>query len=311
MRVAKYEQIPWTRTIGSRSGGNYNDESLPEEKRPGGRQRTLFKGKDGEPGNFEMVVLHTARSEVVRNYPRHRHTFDQMRVTLSGEPQWTPGNVTPVGWVIYMCAGCFYGPYQRQEDEDQLHIQFEAPNCPAFVSYDALKAARDRLSQRGTFDKGFYSWVDEKGETHTIDGHEANQMEASGHPVEYPTPRYTTPVNMDPSSFAWLDVAPGVRFKELARFGEGEVRVSFLRLEGEASYKVTSPEQRTLLFVLSGSGTADGQAIEQRDGMMLDKGDSGVLAANGGHLEVFMMGLPKIAGLQPKPATREAALATA
>lgn len=310
MQVVKYADIPWTRTIGSRSGGNYADESLPEEKRPGGRQRTLFKGTAGEPGNFEMVVLHTAKSEIVRHYPRHHHTFDQMRVTLAGNPQWTPGNVTPVGWVIYMAAGCYYGPYDRQEDEDQLHIQFEGANCPQFVSYDELKAARDRLSKRGTFDKGFYSWVDEQGKTHNLDGHEANQQEASGQPVEYPTPRFTTPINMDPNSFSWLDIAPGVRFKELARFTEGEVRVAILRLDGNTSYRVSSPEQRTLLFVLNGSGTADGQAVEQRDGMMLNKGEDGVLATTG-QLEVFMMGLPKIAGVRNTVAAKQPALATA
>src|SRR4051812_41493253 len=132
MRVAKYAEIPWTRTIGSRGNGNYNtnydDPSIPEDQKPGGRQKTLFSGEKGQPGNFEMVVLRTVRTEAVRHYPRHRHDFDQLRMTLLGLPEWAPGFITPEGCVIYMAAGTHYGPYDRQEGEEQLHIQFAGAN---------------------------------------------------------------------------------------------------------------------------------------------------------------------------------------
>src|SRR5713226_6862004 len=153
MRVAKSGDIPWTRTIGPRSGGNYSDD-VPEEQRQGGRQKTLFKGEKWTRGNFEMVVLRTVKTEQVRHYPRHRHDFDQLRLTLVGTSEWAPGYITPVGHIIYMSAGTFYGPYDRQEGDEQLHIQFQGANGALFVDYDSLKAARDALAKKGTFEKG-------------------------------------------------------------------------------------------------------------------------------------------------------------
>lgn len=314
MRVAKYAEVPWTRTIGSRGSGDYNvahqDETLPEEKKPGGRQKTLFRGTKGAPGNFEMVVLRTVRTEAVRHYPRHHHDFDQLRMTLVGNPQWTPGNVTPEGGVIYMAAGTHYGPYDRQEGEEQLHIQFAGANGALFVDYDSLKAARDALAKKGSFEKGFYTWVDEQGKRHNKDGHEANAEYAKGKPVDYPPPRYTTPINMDPESFNWLDVQSGVRFKELARFTERETRVAMIRLDGQASYKISAQDQTTLLFVKAGTGTADGQAIEERDGMMLEPGEEGEISTTD-HLEVLLLALPKLAEAKTTGGVGEPALASA
>jgi hypothetical protein len=293
MRIARYDELPWTRTIGSRGSGDYNDESLPEDKRQGGRQRTLFKGTPHTHGNFEMVVLRTVRSEAVRHYPRHHHDFDQLRMTLRGNPEWAPGIRTPQGWVIYVAAGTFYGPYDRQEGEEQLHIQFEGANRALFIDYDSLKAARDALAKKGTFERGFYTWVDEQGRRHNQDGHEANAEYASGKPVQYPTPRYSHPINLDPDAFAWSELEPGVTQKHLATFTERDARVWMLRLDGNVAFRVTSPQQTTLLFVKSGAGRANGEPIKERDGMLLEKGEAGVLAT-AEHLEVLLLGLPKV-----------------
>ena len=292
MKVTKYAEQPWIRSIGSRTGGNVEWDKLPEDKKPGGRMRQLFKGTPGQPGNFEMVVSWSAPTEQVRHYPRHRHDFDQLRMTLAGNPCWTPGNVTPLGCIVYMAAGTYYGPYDRQEKDEQLHIQFEGANGAPFVSYDELRAARDTLAKRGTFEKGMYHWVDEKGERHSMDGHEANAEFATGRKVEYPAPRFATPITMDPNSFSWQDVAPGVRYKELACLTERETRIAMLRLEGRTSYAIPSAEQTRLMFVVSGEGTAEGQCLEPRDGLMLAEGESGTVSTTD-QLELFVLGLPK------------------
>jgi hypothetical protein len=294
MQVAKYAEIEWTRTVGSRGGGSKRYDELPADKRPGNRFKRLFKGVPGEPGNFEVSVTKTIRSEEVKHYPRHHHIFEQLRMTLVGTPEWTPRSPTPPGWVIYVGAGTFYGPYDRQEGHEQLHIQFEGANCPPFPGYEALMSARDALAAKGSFEKGFFVWTDDDGKVHRQDGHEANLQHAIGRKVVYPEPRYTTPVNMNPENFSWLRLADGVREKELARFTEGETRVAMLRIASGTAYTFTGLDQRTLLFLYQGSGTAGGVQLVERDGVLLDPGESVDLAADA-DLAFLIVGLPRVA----------------
>jgi hypothetical protein len=287
MRVARYEEAPRMRGIGSRGGG-----SADYSKLAAAGMRQLFKGDPDKPGNFEMVVINSFGEGFERLNPRHRHDFDQLRYMITGSREWTPGNVATPGIITYFPAGAWYGPYGRAE-ESHLHIQFEGPNGAPFVPYDALRAARDELAKEGSFETGAYVWTDEQGKTHKKDGHEANAERATGRPVEYPAPRFPAPVFMDPANFAWLDVADGVRRKELARFTEREIRVAMIELTGTSSYTAAAPEQMTLLFVTAGSGAVDGQPLVERDGIRLDKGERGTLTTTD-RLELLLLALPKL-----------------
>lgn len=155
---------------------------------------------------------------------------------------------------------------------------------------------------------GVYSWVDEKGKRHKKDGHEANAEYVTGQRVIYPAPRFMAPITLDPRNFSWLDVEPGVRIKHLATFTERETRIAIIRLDGPTSYRTSAPEQTTLLFVASGSGTADGQAIEERDGMMLEPGEEGKFSTTK-HLELLLLALPKLAQTRAASGVGEPALA--
>ena len=290
MRVSNYAETEFIRGIGSRGGGSSDYNQQP------GTMKPLLRGTRGQPGNFEMVVSRSGLDGIERFYPRHRHDFDQLRMALAGTVKWTPGNPTPPGCITYFPAGCYYGPYGRQEEE-HLHIQFEGPNGAPFIDYDSLRAARDALAKKGSFDGGAYVWVDEKGKVHKQDGHEANAEYASGEKVVYPKPRFTAPMTIDPRNFSWLDVEPGVRIKHLATLTEGETRIAMVRLDGPTSYRLNVPEQQSVLFVTEGSGTAGGQAIEQRDGVFLEAGEDGFFETSTS-LELLLLALPK------QPATK-------
>ena len=285
MRVANYAEAEYVRGIGSRGGGSSDYNQQPAT------MRQLLEGAPGQPGNFAMVVITGTAEGIQRLNPRHRHDFDQLRMTLSGKAEWTPGHPTPPGCITYFPAGCYYGPYGRQQEE-HLHIQFEGPNGEPFIDYDSLRAARDALAKKGSFDMGVYSWVDEKGKVHQQDGHEANAEYASGKKVPYPKPRFMAPITIDPRSFSWLDVEPGVRIKHLATLTERDTRIAIVRLDGPTSYRLTMPEQQSVLFVTEGSGTVGGQAIEQRDGIQLEAGEAGVLSTTT-HLELLLLAFPK------------------
>ncbi len=295
MQISTYDKIPWSVSPGTRGGGNATSETLKSKGQEGFKYKRLFTGAVGKPGNFEMVVLRTESTSDVKHYPRHKHAFEQMRLTLKGEPDWTPGSVTPEGWVIYMGAGTPYGPYERQAGHEQLHVQFAGAGCPPFVNYEEMTVARDALIKTGSFEKGVYTWLDENGRKHNKDGHTATVEYATGKPLIMPPARIADPVNMNPEAYRWNRIAPGVEAKELGSFTEGKTRVGFLRLQKGVSYEMPRSEQRTLLFVYGGTGAVNGAAIAERDGIMLDPGESGVTVTAKDTLVLYLLALPLIA----------------
>ncbi len=298
MKVAKYESLPWSRNAGLRGGTP--DQGAGEQK-GSSRHRRMFKGTFGEPGHFEMVVLWSEQADEgsTRHFPRHRHTFDQVRLSLTGSPEWSPGVPTPPGAISYVPAGTWYGPYDRYAGHSQLHIQFEGANGFPYADHAPLAAARDELAKRGVFEGGFYKWVDEDGRAHAKDGHDAGAELAIGRPLEYPPPRYTTPINIEPEHFDWIEQGPGVAVKELGRFSERETRLALVRVEG-AEHRLRGDGQTTLLFVTSGTGAVDGESLEERDGVMLDPGDEVVLSSSA-TLEVLLLALPRLAPVSAPP----------
>jgi hypothetical protein len=300
VRIAKYVDQPWKRFANNRGSDRPDDsDNVPDNQLPGVRYRRLFTGVTGQPGNYEAVILWTPTEDAGRHFPRHRHDFDQLRYTIAGNPLMGPDQPTPPGHIAYTPAGTFYGPYDRHAGEIQIHVQFEGANRAPFVDYDTLVEANLELAKRGTFEKGVYTWIDDNGRRHNMDGNQAAVEQATGRKVEFPAPRFPASVQMDPTSFNWIQLQPGVQQKELGRFTEAETRVAMLRLESGATYQFTSPDQRTLLFVVSGAGTADGEAIEERDGLFAEVGDGGVLSTSG-HLELLLLGLPKQPAIQPQ-----------
>lgn len=295
MHIAKYDEIPWSISPGTRGGGKKTSEQMSKGEE-GFKYKRLFTGAPGKPGNFEMVVLRTESTEDLKHYPRHRHAFEQVRLTLAGKPDWTPGSVTPEGWVIYMGAGTYYGPYERQGGHEQLHLQFQGIGCPPFLNYEEMKAARDALTKKGSFDKGVFTWIDEHGKRHNKDGHAAAVEHATGKPLVVPPARYADPVNMNPDAYQWVEIANGVQRKELGCFTEAETRLGFLRIAQGAVFTLPRAEQRLLFFVCSGTGSVNGRALSERDGIMIDAGESGVVLT--GPLMLFLAGLPKVQFLE-------------
>jgi redox-sensitive bicupin YhaK (pirin superfamily) len=67
-----------------------------------------------------------------------------------------------------------------------------------------------------------------------------------------------------------------------------------LRIASGTAYTFTGLDQRTLLFLYQGSGTAGGVQLVERDGVLLDPGESVDLAADA-DLAFLIVGLPRVA----------------
>lgn len=303
MQIARYAEIPWTSHPDLRGGArSTSNEGGTVQSKPKTLYKPLFRGTPGQPNHFEMVV---SEYHAPKYYPRHRHDIDQLRLTLRGESPWGPGMVTPVGSLVYIPAGTYYGPYERPAGVELFAVQFEGANQAPFVDFDSLLAAQQELLKKGSFENGLYHWVDDAGARHERDGHEAGWQQATGRTQAFPEARFTLPIEINPSGFQWRTLSVGAQVKELGTFGELGTRLAMVGLEAGASWTVPPHGQTTLMFVTMGSGTATGLAIHQRDGIRLEGDDEMLLRADE-RIELFVLGLPKpaeargsLAGVEP------------
>lgn len=284
MRLTRYRDLDWV------TRPDMGGDSRPKEMKT--RFKLLHRGTPGEPGHFEMVVTTYPMPKSVK---RHRHDTDQYRYSLKGTSPWAPGMETPEGSLLFVPGGTHYGPYERPAGIELLQVEFEGVGGSPFVDFDTLYQAHQRLAERGTFEEGYWTGVDASGERRRMRAGTARLQEAWGG-KEYPPPkmRFSTPIELNPRNFHWLDVEPGVQVREFIAFPERGTRTAQVGLDAGATHNL-EVDQRALLFVATGSGSADGQEIGERDAIRLDPGERLALAA-ASRLELLLLGLPKLDG---------------
>ncbi len=92
MNIGHAETIPWG----------------PARNVRGGRIvfKDLLQGAERTPTNFWLVIADT---DATFKSPRHRHNFDQIRITLEGSTNFGPRHNIEVGDVAYFPEGTHYG----------------------------------------------------------------------------------------------------------------------------------------------------------------------------------------------------------
>jgi hypothetical protein len=212
--------------------------------------KLLLWGKEGTPTNYK---LNLSRAVTDWKAPRHKHNFDQFRYPLAGEFVYGD-RVLPVGHVAYFPEGIAYGPQIRREGLEIVLCQIGGASGNGFLSKAQRRKAHAELAERGSFEKGVYSWIDAQGNKHNQDSAEAVYEQAVGGKSVYPAPRYADIIVMDPENFAWMPLAshPGVAMKWLGTFTERETRVGFIRIDEGASYPAGSFDGVQLCFLVEG-----------------------------------------------------------
>jgi hypothetical protein len=258
-------------------------------REPGILFKHLLTGEAGQPDCYELSL-----TRVVARYeaPRHRHNFDQVRWQLDGTFGDGKGDDLPPGWVGYYPEGTYYA-IDATGPCEQLTLQSGAPTGSGFMPYAKLFAGAAELAKLGTFKDGVFRRNDASnlppGVKRNQDGYEAVWQHVMGTPVVYPRPRFAAPLRMDPTAFGWLADGPGVARRVLGQFTERGVGVAQLRLDAGASAP-HSAIARTLLFVLDGQGSIDGQAIFKETAIELAPGETATIM--GGDLLLAMLTLP-------------------
>lgn len=213
----------------------------------------------GQEGTLENFVVELAYQKEFFS-PRHRHNFDQFRYAVKGDFSIGPDTVIRQGQLAYHPEGVFYGPQNDGPDEHiLLLVQFGGASKQGFVPYESLKTANRALSEVGEFRGGRYYPND--GESK--DGYEAAWEYIAKRKLEYPAPRYHTPIVTDPTNFSWKPISSNNRVsrKALGTFSERETKVEMLKVEASGSVKVGGDDAIHILYTVDGSGEVEGEQL--------------------------------------------------
>lgn len=259
-----------------------NLQDLEMIERPharGGKFRyyPLLSGQDGSAGNFFLQLSNTFSDF---DSPRHRHNFDQVRVQLEGDADFSRDGVMKPGMVGYFPEGVFYGPQSIPGESLTLVLQFGGASRSGYVSEAAFQRGIVELKKAGTFEAGVYKVDRPDGGTRSQDAYEAVWEHLNECELSYPKSRYDKPLFMRPDAADWLpdEGAAGVVRKHLGTFSEAQTKLSLLRLDASAEAPVAV---NTLLFALGGHGSAgeSNGVWEQHSSMYSGKQGSFVRAA--------------------------------
>jgi hypothetical protein len=277
MQLAHPEQIPWN--------------PIAVQRQTGKEAKTLLEGREGSPDNYTLVLV---REGMVATTPRHKHNFDQLRMTISGRTNYGPKRWIEPGEIAYFPEGVSYGPEECEGNRVGFTLQFGGASRSGFMSRRQVKEGREALSRVGKFKRGvFYLNEGAANGRRTQDGYEAIWEYVNKRPLEYPKPRYDEPVLMRAPHFAWQDdaVCRGVQSKLLGVFTERRLEISMLRVEQGASAIVGPRAGVTLAWVLNGTGTIDGEAVGPFSAFEIPATRVAEISA-GEQFELTIVGLP-------------------
>lgn len=248
------------------------------EHRPGGISFiALLQGEPNSIDNFDFSISIATDGFFT---PRHRHNFDQVRYMLEGEFSFDRDRLQKTGQLSYFGEGTYYEQKGVGVSETLL-LQTAGASGSGYMSFDQLYGTARDLLAKGRFDGGVFTWTDDAGKKHNVDGYQAVWEEVNGRKLSYPKPRYDAAVILNPGNFAWIPLAhaPGVEIRELGHFHERGLEVAQLKVPQGASITTAGQPGRALLFVEQGSGTAGGERLHRHSAVQVEKGESVAIAA--------------------------------
>lgn len=255
-------------------------------------QKFLLQGKEGSPNNYLLNVGLTGSGGW--GTPRHRHNFDQIRYVLKGKYPASPHKIMGEGSVAYFPESVHYGPQDRPEGLEMMVIQFGGASGSGFLSTPDREAANKRLEAKGTFKDGIFTWIDDKGQKHNMDGSAACFEEATGQKLVFHPARYDDVVMMDAGAYDWTPTPmPGVSTKLLGVFTERNITIRFYKLDAGATFNTGSRDQIEVIFMSTGNITVDGKSYGDKTGIELLPEDKAVDIKANAESILFSVTLPK------------------
>jgi hypothetical protein len=263
------------------------------------RFKCMLEGQEGSPNNFSLVIADT---DVSFKSPRHRHNFDQLRITLSGSTNFGPRHNIEVGDIAYFPEGTHYGPQDQAlvgASSLAMVLQFGGASGNGYMSQRQLLQAQRQLEAGGRFEDGVYRREGTaQGERRNQDAYEAIWEHHNGRALEYPRPRMTEPVHFRANNVPWHAVqdAGGVFLKDLGEFSERHVRIGCIRLELGAQFTLPAIGQQRILFFTEGAGEiGEGGSWKPHSAIHLAADEAPLLRARETS-EALLLALPRFDG---------------
>ncbi|GAA3643158.1 hypothetical protein GCM10022224_001930 [Nonomuraea antimicrobica] len=205
----------------------------------------------GEPEKLENFRYILGRQEGDFSMPRHRHTFEQIRLPLIGDMNLGEQGILHEGEIGYFPEGQTYGPQDDPLGDPrqlQLVLQFGGASGLGMAGGRGRgpDAQRDGIARRG----------------------ERREM-------KFPRPRYQSVLIMNPAHFNWLPVpgADGVERKHLGSFTERQFWIEFVKIDAGAEWVSVSETGKQLMVVLSGQAVAEGTEIGELAALQVEPGE--------------------------------------
>jgi hypothetical protein len=240
--------------------------------------KVLARGREGSLNNYRLSF---ETAEESWSTPRHRHNFDQIRLPVKGTVEYGKALPTlPIGVVAYFPESVHYGPQVRHDGSQTLTLQLGGASANGFMSPEERKRGFDDLLKKGTFEKGAFNYVDDKGQVHRQDSYEAVWEYIRQRKLVYANPRYTTQVVMDPENFEWLADGRqrGVSRKWLGSFTERQLHISYVRIEPGTTLRLDNYAAPQILFVVKGAVSCQGKAYGLHTAFALESRESAEFA---------------------------------
>lgn len=265
--------------------------NLASHRAGGMSHKVLFEGEEGSADNF-LFVLANEGSDYYS--PRHRHAWDQVRFCIEGAIPIGKALSVDEGETAYFPEGVHYGPQEGGPDRIVLLLQFGGASGLGYLSAAQLRQGIAALSEEGRFEKGVFRRERGEGRTNQ-DAYEAIWTKVTGHDLQYPEPRYKTPIVMRPAAFAWRDEpgAPGVRRRALGRFPERSLSLDLIGLEASADFGLTPSDERRLIFVRNGEGRCGEASYAPHTAVRLEPGEAAQFNATT-ESELFCIAYPLV-----------------
>jgi hypothetical protein len=200
--------------------------------------------------------------------PRHRHNFDQIRLTLSGETDYGYGQIAGPVDATFFPAGAYYGP-ERFEAAEIFLLQWSLD----WVTRELSNAAYVELAKSGEFKEGFYVYAGQDGQEVRKDGTNAVWEAVNGKPLVIPSPKYQQPILMRPEGFEWQRKSGKLSVKDLGHFTDEDLNVVTYRWSEGAKLPL-SPERTYILWIDSGAVSLDGRLLGEKAILFSDFGET-------------------------------------
>jgi hypothetical protein len=227
----------------------------------------LIAGDEAKtPDNYRYIL---GRQDADFHMPRHRHTFDQIRLPLVGDMNLGEQGILHEGEIGYFPEGQTYGPQDDLlGDPKQLQLVLQFGGASGLGIGGVVGANRQRA-----------------------------QAAEDGKPrgAKFPRPRYKNVIITDPAHFNWLPVpkTTGVEHKFMGSFSERGVWIEMVKLDSGADWTSTDPNGRRVFVVLSGTGEVDGMQIGRLTAVQVDANEELRISATD-EMELFLTGLPPV-----------------